>query len=135
MRNVMFAAFTLAIIGCSDQYAGRQELSGKVSLRGEAIKEGTISFDPLEGQDTNGFGQILKGEFKIPRQNGVKTGRYRVRISAGDGKTPANSEAGAPGGSTNIVSKELIPAEWNIRSNQEVTVVADRPNTLDFEIK
>jgi hypothetical protein len=131
----LLATLVLAFIGCSDPYAGRFEVSGKVTLPSGPIKEGSLWLDPLEGQDTSGFAQILNGEYKIPRQSGVKAGKYRVRVSAGDGKTPANNEAGGPGGSTNIVSKDLIPPNWGSQSKQEITVTAAGPNTFDFEIK
>ena len=127
------AAFT--IIGCADPYAGRHEISGKVSLNDQPIKDGFIAFEPLDNQDTKGFCQILEGAYRIPREGGLKVGRYRVRIAAGDGKTPAKEEAGKPGGSTNIVSKDLIPPEWGPASNQEVTVKSEDPNTFDFTIK
>jgi len=38
-----------------------------------------------------------------------------------------------PGG-TNIISKELVPRDWNSASKQEVTVTKDGPNKFDFDI-
>jgi len=134
MRLVAFAALSLAVIGCSDPYAGRYELSGKVTLPSGPIKDGIILFDPLDNQDTKGVSQILNGTYKIPRENGLKVGKYLVRITAGDGKTPANQEAGAPGGSTNIVSKDLVPEAWNTKSTEKIEIKATGPNTFDFNI-
>ena len=134
MRLVAFGALALSVVGCSDPLAGRYELSGKVTLPSGPIKDGTIMFEPLDKQDTKGFSQILNGTYKIPREAGLKVGKYRVRISAGDGKTPANGEAGGPGGSTNIVSKDMVPASWNALSTKEIEIKAAGPNTFDFDI-
>jgi hypothetical protein len=75
----------------------------------------------------------------IPRENGLKPGKYLVRVTAGDGITPVNTldpELGpGPTGSTNIVSKDLVPPEWNAKSKQQVTVTKEGPNTFDFDIK
>jgi hypothetical protein len=126
----------LFLVGCgNDPYAGRHEVSGKAQLNGQPIKDGFLAFEPLDNQDTKGSSQILEGSYRIPREVGLKPGRYRIRITAGDGKTPAREEAGQPGGSTNIVSKDLIPHEWGALSDKEVTVKTEGPNTFDFDVK
>jgi len=120
--------------GCSDQYGGRTEVTGTVKLAGQPLKNGSISFIPLEQQGTQSGAGITDGEYKVPRQYGLKPGKYLVQITAGDGKTPTNEEAGAPGGSTNIVSVDLVPEDWNTKSKKEVTVEPNKTNKLDFEI-
>jgi hypothetical protein len=59
-------------------------------------------------------------------------------VSAGDGKTAVNpvspDQPPGPGGGTNIISKELVPADWNVNSKQERTVNKDGPNRFEFEI-
>jgi len=134
----LFALAILAVLGCSDKYAGRQAVAGKVTLDGKPLKGGTVLFEALDGQDTGGMGAIKDGQYSIPRENGLKAGKYRVRVTAGDGKTPDVPPDGpGPGGgpgNTNIVSKDLVPASWNTQSKQEVTV-KDGENTFDFDIK
>jgi len=132
---------SLGLVGCSDQYAGRQAVSGKVTLDGKPLKDGIVMFEGLEGQDTGGNATLKDGQYSIPREHGLKAGKYRVRITAGDGKTAVNpvdpNSPPGPGGQggTNIVSKDLVPASWNTQSKQEVTVKGDGPNTIDFDIK
>lgn len=127
-----FCVFLLA--GCSDPYAGRQALSGSVTLEGQPLSDATISFEPIDGQDSSSGSPIANGEYKIERKAGLKPGKYRVVITAGDGKTPANEEeAGGPGGS-NIVSVDRIPADYNERSQQQIEVKANGPNKFDFAI-
>lgn len=123
----------LVMTGCSDPYAGRFDLSGKVTLEGQPLQDGTITFEPLENQKTASGGTITNGEFKVERKDGLAVGKYRVLITAGDGKTPANEEeAGGPSGA-NILSMDLIPPEWNTESKQEITI-KDGENKFEFTI-
>src|SRR5262249_15373089 len=126
-------AAALALVGCSDRHGGREEVSGTVKLEGQLIKEGGIDFEPLDGQDTKSGAPITDGDYKVPGKSGLKPGNYRVRITAGDGVTPANPDE--PPGPTNIVSKDLVPPEWNVRSDKDVNVTPDGPNRFDFDIR
>lgn len=136
------ALCVVVVVGCSDPYAGRMEVSGTASLKGKPLPDGaTVTFIPQDNQGTEAQALFNGGKYSIPRQNGLKPGKYLVRLSAGDGKTavnPANpDEPPGPGGnkgSTNIVSKELIPKEWGEKSTQFVTVVSDKPNVFPFDI-
>lgn len=127
------------LAGCSDSRGGRQEVSGTVTIKGQPIKDGgLVMFEPLDGQDTGGNATIKNGAYRIPPQNGLKPGKYLVRVSAGDSKTAVNptnpGEPPGPGGGTNIISKDLVPADWNTNSKQQRTVTADGPNKFDFDI-
>lgn len=131
-------ACVFSLAGCSDPHAGRVAVSGAVKHKGQALKDGIVLFEALDGQDTGGSAQIGDGRYSIPREGGLKPGKYLVRVTAGDGATPVNpvnpDEPPGPGGGANIVSKELIPKEWNAQSKQQVTVTQDSPNTFDFDI-
>jgi hypothetical protein len=128
----------LVMTGCSDSYDGRMEISGTVKLKGQALKDGAIvMFEPLDKQDTAGNASLTRGAFTIPKASGLKPGKYLVRITAGDGKTAVNpvDPSTPPGpGSGNIISKDLVPLDWNVNSKQEVTVTKDGPNKFDFDI-
>jgi hypothetical protein len=135
LASALFAMTAVAVAGCADPYAGRMEISGTVNLEGKPLKEGSIQFVPLDEKvGTQTGGPIANGEYKIPREGGLKPGKYLVRITSGDGKTPADEEAGNPGGSTNIVSFDRIPPDWNVNSKQEVVVKSPGPNQFDFAI-
>jgi hypothetical protein len=111
------------------------EVSGTVTLEKQPLKDGSITFIPLDEQGTQTGCGIADGTYSIPRKNGLKPGKYLVQITAGDGKTPASDEeAAAPGGSTNIVSVDRIPPEWNTQSKKEVEVKANAKNKFDFDI-
>jgi hypothetical protein len=129
------ALLAAATVGCSDQYGGRQAVSGKVTVKGAALKQATIEFIPQDGQDTRGGSPVVDGAYSIPRDAGLKPGKYLVRLTAGDGKTPqAEEEIAGPGGSSNIVSFDLIPPEFGVASKKEVTVTAEGPNTFDIDL-
>jgi hypothetical protein len=94
-------------------------------------------FEPLENQDTAGNATVTGGEYSIPRSAGLKPGKYLVRVTAGDGKTainPVDPDAPPGPGGGNIISKDIVPKEWNVNSKQEVTVTKDGPNRFDFDI-
>jgi hypothetical protein len=121
--------------GCQDEYAGRNAVSGKVTIKGEPLKDGSIQFVPLDNSGTQSGGGIKDGVYSIDRKNGLKAGKYLVRVTAGDGKTPINvEEAGNPGGNTNIVSHDIIPPEYGYASKQQVEVKDKVDNVFDIAI-
>jgi hypothetical protein len=137
-RRTLWPALIVAaavLTGCSDQYAGRKAVSGRVILEGQPLPGGSITFIPLDHQGTQSGALIVNGDYKLPRKDGLQPGKYLVQITAGDSVTPTNeSEAGAPGGSRNIVSVDLIPEDWNVRPTHQVEVKPDGDNTFDFDI-
>jgi hypothetical protein len=138
-RIVVFCSTVLLpaafLAGCSDPYAGRMEVAGQVKLQGQPVKNGSILFFPLDSKETQSGAPIVDGEYKIARKDGLKPGRYLVRLTAGDGKTPAADEQVAvPGGSTNIVSVDLIPDDWNVKPKHEIEVKSNNANRFDFDI-
>lgn len=124
----------LAASGCS-QSSGRVEVSGAVTLKGQPLNDGIVEFVPIEDQGTQASALCTNGKYKIPGDKGLKPGKYRIRVTAGDGKTPyASSGPPGPGGKANIISKELVPRDWNIDSKQERTVTMEGPNVFDLDI-
>src|SRR5262245_26249557 len=122
------------LAGCGDRFDGRVAVSGNVTLEGAPLNDGTITFEPIDGQGSTSGAAIENGEYAIDRKVGLKPGKYRVMITAGDGKTRADDEeAGGPGGA-NIVSVDRIPPEYNERTQQQIEVKAEGPNKFDFAI-
>jgi len=124
------------LLGCGDQYAGRKAVSGRIMAEGKPLKEGLIKFLPVDQALGSSSGAPIKdGDYSIERKNGLKPGQYIVQITAGDGKTPPNmEEAGNPGGSTNIISFDLIPPDFGSRSTQKVDVKDSGDNVFNFDI-
>ena len=121
-----------SITGCSAGNSGRLPVSGVVTLKGEALDDGTIEFS---SSSVKSGAPIIKGKYSMPADQGLAPGKYKVIITAGDGKTPAASPDGLPGpAGANIISKDRIPAEYSTNSTQEVTVTDKGPNKFDFTI-
>jgi hypothetical protein len=129
----------LLCAGCGESFGNRQEISGTVKLKGELLDEGVIEFHPLAGGSgdvTKSGALITKGAYKIAPVDGLVPGKYRVTITSGDGRTPAGAPDDAPPGPTgaNIVSKDRIPPEYNVKSKQEVEVKSGQPNVFNYDI-
>jgi hypothetical protein len=131
---LLSCASVLTLAGCSGSRGDRQAVAGGVKLAGEPLGEGRVLFFPLDGQDTQGGAAVVNGEYRIARKHGLKPGQYLVRVTAGDGRTAANGEPGAPGGSANVVSVDLVPEDWNVRSTRQVEVTSKGLNQFDFDI-
>jgi hypothetical protein len=131
---IVFAVAVTA--GCSDYSGGRKEITGTVKLVGEPIQDGTIQFKPLENQPTTQGAQIVNGKYKIPRNQGLLPGKYRVEVSCGDPNVSVHDEDFAPGpsGGRNVLAVDRVPEDWNLKSKQQVEITADGPNQFDFDI-
>jgi hypothetical protein len=132
---LLCCASAVALSGCSGPGDGRMEVSGTVLFKGSPLQDAQIFFHSLEEPGPPYGAQIVNGAYKVDRAHGLKPGKYLVRITAGDGRTPADEEAGAPGGTANIVSADRIPPDWNRESKQEVVVKPDESNKFDFNIQ
>lgn len=137
-RFVVALASALFVVGCGGG-DGKEAVSGAITLKSKTFPDGgLVTFEPLENQGTAAPSVVSGGKYDIPRQNGLKPGRYRVWMTAGDGKTAVNpvssDQPPGPGGGANIISKELVPAAWGRDSKQEVTVKAGGPNVFNFDI-
>ncbi|MFO0943179.1 MAG: hypothetical protein U0930_20780 [Pirellulales bacterium] len=120
----------LALAGCSPK-SNRIAVNGTVSLKGKPLDEGIIEFVSAE---LKSGASIINGKYEIPQDQGLAPGEYKVLITAGDGRTPADSPDGIPGPTgANIVSKDRIPAEYNINSKQIVSV-SNTSFTFNYDI-
>ncbi len=121
----------LPCIGCGGT-DGKLKVSGTVTLKGEPLDDGIIEFSSPEIRTG---ANITQGKYEVPPENGLKPGTYSVSITAGDGRTPAESPDGLPGPSgANIISKDRIPPEYNVKSTQQITVEAGKENVFDYAI-
>lgn len=126
-----------AAVGCGPDYGGRLEVKGTVMLKGAPLDDGSITFFPQSPDSgTKSGAPITNGSYVIPRESGLVPGKYRVGITAGDGRTRENANPDEPPGPTgaNIVSKDRIPPEYNVKSTQEVEVTKNGRNVFDYDI-
>jgi len=133
----LLAGALVCAVGCGPNYGGRKEIKGTIKLKGTLLDQGQIMFMPISGDNATKEGAgIANGEYKIDRAHGLMPGKYRVSITAGDGRTRADAPPDQPPGPTgaNIISKDRIPPEYNTNSKQEIDVTEKGPNVFDFDI-
>ncbi|MDY0169193.1 MAG: hypothetical protein RBS80_21805 [Thermoguttaceae bacterium] len=120
--------------GCGPENPlGRIAVSGTVQLGGQPLDQGSIEFSPTEeGPNIASGGRIKNGRFRIPAHQGLLPGTYVVRISSAQA-TDEPIEPEFPGDSP-IVARERIPAEYNVKSDKQVTITQGGRNVLEFDI-
>ena len=123
------------VVGCGgvENELGRKAISGNVTLDGQPLDQGSIAFEPLSDTGVRSGATISDGAYSVEELKGLPPGEYRVRINSAESTGP--EPEGAPGEPTQNVSKERVPATWNTRSEEKVTITDDGDNTFNFDIK
>lgn len=131
MTRFILLVVIAVTVGCG-RGDGRLAVSGDVTLKGKPLEDGIIEFS---SEAIRTGAPILKGKYEIPADQGLSPGEYKVSITAGDGRTPVESPDGIPGPTgANIVSKDLVPPEYNSKSKIKATVTTSGPNKFDYQI-
>lgn len=132
----MLSCLLVTSLGCgSGNPLNRQAVSGKVTLDGQPLDQGTIELVPTvtEGGILSG-GAIRDGSFQVPADKGLPPGTYTVRIYSVEGDAAPAAPAGA-----DIVkaplAKERIPAKYNSQSELTAEVKDGESNIFTFDLK
>jgi hypothetical protein len=139
VRRLASAIMVLAIGGCADKTAPvdtlpRREVSGTVSLDGNLLKEGKITFAPAENDKAIGpavTGDIKEGKFSIDRTQGPTPGKYKVIIS---GLPAMEIKSDEMPGSAPKRLPEPVPAKYNSKTTLTKDVSGDATNQFDFPL-
>jgi hypothetical protein len=127
LSQALILAVAAALTACSN--AGPSEattdVSGKVMLNGNPVKDGTVTFeaDPPNGMPP-GSATISDGTYKGKASVGTKIVRISSPQVVPGKKGPMDLE----------VREESIPAKFNTESQEKVEVKAGA-NTIDFDLK
>ena len=132
--RVLFALVPFALsCGCSDS-GGRLALRGSVSLDGEPLADGAISFRPLAGtKGPAAGGDIVDGHFSIRAQDGTFSGKFRVEIRAM--RKTRQQDTYPITGETFDIEEQYLPLRYNEQSELEREVTADGPNDFKFDLQ
>ena len=138
--SLLVSIAALSFLGCDSEPPnpdGRETITGDISLNGEPlVGMAGISFVPVDGGDGGGKAQIKQGSFVASGYDGVKPGKYTVKIFATvdfDRKTGKIADNTIQFG--NEVTVQLVPPEFNEKSTIEFEVVAGGGNVFDYDIK
>jgi hypothetical protein len=125
----------LLVAGCGRaDYDGpkRYPLSGKVTLDGESVDQGFISFLPHTQSERPSGGIVAAGEYLIPEAKGANAGTYTVQVrwSRRTGRRVFDPEIGE------MVPEveDRIPARFNTQSELTVEVSATQTE-FDFHLE
>ncbi len=127
----LIASAACFLVGCGEaDPLNRQSVSGSVTLDGQPLKQGAISFSPAAGGETGGGAAIAGGSYTMSREHGLPPGKYVVRINSAEG---GSADPNEPPGDV-APAKELVPASWNTKSKHEIEVVEGQ-NDFPFDLK
>lgn len=89
-KSLYVFAFVVILAGCTSQ-PPIAHLSGKVTLKGQPVPAGWISFTPDAGGGTLGLVKVMQikdGAYDSSKENppGIPPGKYFVKIAGFDGK-------------------------------------------------
>ncbi|MFH1922057.1 MAG: hypothetical protein ABIP48_19500 [Planctomycetota bacterium] len=136
-RNLSWAPLAVLLVviaGCDG--SNRAAVTGEVTLDGEPVDGGTISFTPSGGAaDAAAWGEIKGGRYSIPAAKGPGVGTARVEIRW-DRKTGKKIAAVPPAPPDTMIeeTEEAVPARYNTQSELTADVQAGQ-NTFNFELK
>lgn len=125
-----------AVCGCgSGSPQGRKAVSGKVTLDGVPIQQGSIQFQPTEKGGMVAGAMITDGAYKIPADKGPAAGKYKVVISAPEGGSTGLGPDGMPGAAPPKPPKDLVPANFNSQTTLTETVGDKSSYEFNYELK
>src|SRR5262249_5814225 len=112
--TLMMVAVAVTVAGCAGgDRTPRVPVSGTVTLNGQPLESGQITFIPDTGENVVGTA-IKNGRYSLARSEGPSPGSHRVNIwsQAPTGKkVPSDPET--PGSELIDETREVLPARYN----------------------
>ncbi|AMV40528.1 hypothetical protein [Planctomyces sp. SH-PL62] len=130
------STFLIALVaaGCGGQEGPpREPVEGVVTLDGEPLEKGLITFTPAAGGELVVSGLIVDGTFALPREEGPGLGPHRVDVWSKKATGKTLKDADDP---ENLVEErvEVIPARYNLKSELRAEVVQGGGNQFTYEL-
>jgi hypothetical protein len=141
--SLLILAAALAGCGGEDNPWPRAAVSGQVTLDGQPLASGTITFFPSGAtKGPAAGGEIIDGKFSIPAHEGpvVGTNRIEVRSVQKTGRmveSPSAVEADGPATEGMLVEEyaDVVPKRYNTYSELERAIEPDIENQFDFRLE
>ncbi|WP_146118549.1 hypothetical protein [Blastopirellula marina] len=122
-------AFTLFTVGCGGPKSNKLEMTGKVTLNGQPLPEGTITIEATDDMGGVDGGMITNGEYKVMTTPGDKLVKINATKVVGQKKT-----YNTPDSPMEDIVQEIIPPKYNQKSELNVTVKEDA-TSHDFTLE
>lgn len=120
----------VAVAGCSE--SPRQSVEGTVTLDGQPLDKGDITFFPLAGSEGPAAGaRVENGKFQVAKARGTFAGNFRVEIAKYE-DIPGMFQAGKDGPIP--VSGNVLPARYHEQSELTAEIKEGERNELLFEL-
>ena len=137
---VALAGIAAGCSGKTDEW-NRAAVQGRITLDGQPLQSGTITFFPIGGtKGPAGGGEIVAGEYSIPVEQGPVVGANRIEVRSVQ-KTgrmvpsPTAVEADGPYVEGRLVEEfaDVVPKRYNTYSELE-REVAPGVNQFDLQL-
>jgi hypothetical protein len=119
----LLSAACLLVAGCS-QEPKTYPVSGTVTLNGEPLKEGDVTFQSTDPAVSADAGKVVDGRFEFRARAGEK----RVEIRCSQVVPGRTTPMGGP------LRLEIIPPQYNDKSELTVNVSPDGRNEYEFKL-
>ena len=131
--RIVFLLGLVALVGCGGG-DDRFRLEGSITLDGEPLTTGGISFRPQRGtRGPTAGGRITDGKFFVEPAKGTFAGTFRVEIisSRKTGQKVMDNVMGTMADEY----KQIIPVRYNRQSELTAEVKKDGPNKFEFALE
>jgi hypothetical protein len=128
----------LPFTGCGG--SGRVSVSGRVTVDGKPVPEGSITFIPEKGNPgPTAGGAIRDGSYKIDARKGPMTGKHRMEVHAVARTGRSIPDPRSPGKADVKVdeTKDIVPAKYLTGKAGDLPTcdLHAGANTVDVELK
>ena len=134
--HLMYLASILSLCclaGCGGN-GNLASVQGNVTLDGTPLEQGSIVFEPENGDGPVTGGTIVNGKYQLEGSSAAQPGQKIVRINASR-STGRKIEAGPPSPPGTMVDEVLyVPVEYNEKSKLRVQLDAGK-STHDFTLE
>lgn len=141
----LIVALAFASSGCgSGDGLPRRAVSGTVTLDGQPLEKGLITFMPAGqgGDSTSAAAEVSAGSFSVARDVGLVPGKYRVAVSVmkevrakGARKKQVDNATGEiVDDFDTTATKESLPGRYNAQSELTADVTDGGPNEFSFPL-
>ncbi|WP_169976909.1 hypothetical protein [Tautonia rosea] len=136
VATMALLALTISVAGCGGgDGLDRQAVTGTVTLDGQPLETGLITFDPASATaETSTATEIVNGTYTFSSQTGPVPGEYRVVINSSGGEMVEPPAGQAPGDTYLPPPEEKVPRKYNSQTTLTATVASGSNEPINFEL-